>query len=90
MKDLYNDFKVGPDSSIRGFYNKIQQRYLKIKRKDVDLFIKDEPSYQITTHEKPKMINNPNLSHFPNQKWSCDLTDMTIYEGYNKTNGFLL
>ena len=90
MKDLYNDYKVGPGSSIRSFYNKIQQRYLNIKRDDVDKFIKDEPAYQITTHEKPKMINHPNLSHFPNQKWSCDLIDMSIYEGYNKHKKWIL
>jgi hypothetical protein len=75
---------------MRSFYNKIQQRYLNIKRKDVDLFIKDEPAYQITTHEKPKMVNHPNLAHFPNQKWSCDLIDMTIYEGFNKHKKWIL
>ena len=68
MKQLYDDFKSKPGSSIRGFYNKVQQRYLNIKRDDVDKFIKNEPAYQITTHEIPKMVNHPNLSHFPNQK----------------------
>ena len=57
MKELYNDYKVGPGSSMRSFYNKIQQRYLNIKRDDVEKFIKDEPAYQITTHEKQKMVN---------------------------------
>jgi IS30 family transposase len=90
MKELYDDMKIGPGSSIRGFYNKIQQRYLNIKRDDVDKFIKDEPAYQITTHEKQKMVNHPNLSHFPNQKWSCDLIDMSLYEGYNKHKKWIL
>ena len=78
LKELYNDFKIGPGSSTRNFYYKVIQKYLNITRDDIDKFIKDQPAYQITTHQKQKAINKPTLSFFPNQQWSTDLIDMTL------------
>ena len=90
LKELYDDMKIGPGSSMRNFYYKITQKYLNIKRDDVENFIKNQPAYQITTHQKQKMVQHPLLSVFPNQNWSTDLIDMTLYEDKNRHFKYIL
>ena len=92
LNELYNDFKIGTGSSVRTFYYKVLQKYLNIKRDDIEAFLKDQPFYQITTHKKQKSINKPNLSKYPNYKWSCDLIDLNIYSDKkdNKKNKYVL
>jgi transposase InsO family protein len=92
LNDLYNDIKIGTGSSVRNFYYKVLQKYLNIKRSDIENFLKDQPFYQITTHQKQKSINKPNISKYPNYKWSTDLIDLTIYSNKkdNKKNKYIL
>jgi transposase InsO family protein len=92
LNDLYNDIKIGTGSSVRNFYYKVLQKYLNIKRSDIENFLKDQPFYQITTHQKQKSINKPNISKYPNYKWSADLIDLTIYSNKkdNKKNKYIL
>ena len=92
LNELYNDIKIGTGSSVRTFYYKILQKYLNIKRDDIENFIKDQPFYQITTHQKQKSINKPNISKYPNYKWSCDLIDLNVYSDKkdNKKNKYIL
>jgi IS30 family transposase len=89
LEELYNDMKIGTGMGIKSFYNKVIQFYLNIKRKDVKEFLIKQYPYQLTKVPK-KTINKPIISKFPNERWSCDLIDLSYYEGHNKKRKYIL
>ena len=89
LKNLYDDPQVGTGASVKGFYNKITDRYLGIKRTDVEEFLGRQTPYQLTKKE-PRNMRRPLVALYPNHRWACDLIDMSLYEGYNNHKKFIL
>ena len=76
LLNLYEDPKVGIGMAIRSFYNKVVDKYLGIKRRDVEAFIRGQTSYQLTK-APTKLTNKPIITEFPNDRWQSDLIDMS-------------
>lgn len=89
LQKEYDDPVVGLAAGIKSFYNKITLKYLGIKRKDVEEFLKKQQPYQLTRN-KPKVINRPHVALYPNHRWAADLIDVKLYEGYNKQRKYIL
>ena len=85
----YDDPVVGLASGIKSFYNKLSQKYLGIKRKHIEDFLKKQQPYQLTKN-KPRVINRPHVALYPNHRWAADLIDVKLYEGYNKQRKYIL
>ena len=65
LKDMYNDPNQGIGLGIQSFYNKINSKYLNIRRKDVQEFLKRQTIYQLNKPEQ-KPINKPIVGKYPN------------------------
>jgi len=89
LLNLYEDPREGTGTAIKSFYNKVIDKYLGIKRKVVEEFLKGQTSYQLTK-EPRKPINKPIISRFPNERWSADLIDMQDKEGFNARKKWIL
>ena len=50
---IYKDIKTGVGQGISVFYNRIREKYLNIRRKDVSDFLKGQKVYQITRPQIP-------------------------------------
>ena len=75
---IYKDLTQGVGQGISTFYNRIREKYLNIRRKDVSEFLKSQKVYQITRPQNHK-INKPILSTSPNERWGIDCISMTSY-----------
>ena len=71
-KDITKDRGQGIDTM---FYNRIVEIYLKIRRKDVEEFLKLQNVYQITRPQNHKMIK-PILATSPNESRGIDCINM--------------
>lgn len=89
LKDLYNDFNIGVGVGIKSFYDKVNSRYLGIKRVDVSEFLKGQQYYQLTKPQ-PKAVNRPIIGEYPNHRWAIDLIDMKDYIGFNSQFRYIL
>ena len=85
LLNLYQDPKVGIGMAIRSFYNKVVDKYLGIKRKDVEEFIRGQTSYQLTK-APTKITNKPIITEYPNDRWQADLIDMSNIANKNYIN----
>ena len=79
---IYKDITQGVGQGISTFYNRIREKYLNIRRKDVSEFLKSQKVYQITRPQNHK-INKPILSTSPNERWGIDCISMTSYANSN-------
>jgi hypothetical protein len=79
---IYKDITQGVGQGISTFYNRIREKYLNIRRKDVSEFLKSQKIYQITRPQNHK-INKPILSTSPNERWGIDCISMTSYANSN-------
>ena len=89
LKEIYNDPNQGIGLGIQSFYNKINSKYLNIRRKDVKEFLVNQSIYQINKSE-PKQLNKPIVAKYPNHRLAVDLVDMSKYEGYNNHYKWIL
>ena len=89
LQKEYDDPVVGLGAGIKSFYNKITTKYLGIKRKDVEEFLKKQQPYQLT-RSKPRIINRPHVALYPNHRWAADLIDVELYEGHNRQRKYIL
>jgi len=89
LKEMYDDIAVSPGLGIVGFYNKITQLYLGIKRNDVRDFLGRQETYQITKSKRPS-INKTIIAKHPNQRWQIDLLDVSTYSGHNRKRKYIL
>jgi transposase InsO family protein len=89
LKEIYNDPNQGIGLGIQSFYNKINSKYLNIRRKDVKDFLVNQSIYQINKPE-PRPVNKPIVAKYPNHRLAIDLVDMTKYEGYNNHYKWIL
>ena len=89
LQKEYDDPQVGIGMGIRSFYNKITDKYLNIRRDQVQEFIEKQPSYQLTKPDK-KPINKPIISDYPNERWASDLVDMSTYSKSNRRFRYIL
>ena len=82
LKKLFDDERTGVGAGIAQFYHTVCLKYLNIKRKDVDDFLKRQKVYQMSrnTHH---IINKPILATAPNERWAIDLVSMDRYSGQN-------
>jgi hypothetical protein len=89
LQPLYDDFKVGVGSGIKGFYAKVLQKYIGINRDEVAVFLRKQTPYQLTKQPR-RPINRPVIGNYPNHRWECDLIDMALYAGNNKRKKYIL
>ena len=85
LKEIYDDPNIGLGLGIVSFYKIVKDKYIGIKRDDVEKFLKNQTVYQITK-EPRKGINKPIITTYPNERWAIDLVDMELYEKQN--NGY--
>ena len=89
MQALYNDFTVGLGAGIRSFYNKITDRYLGIKRNDINNYLQHQQYYQLTKYRNYP-INRPIIALYSNHRWAIDLVDMGNYRNQNNNFKWIL
>ena len=82
LLEVYKDLRQGPGQGIDMFYHRIVEKYLNIRRKDVEEFLKSQKVYQITRPQNHKM-NKPILATSPNERWGIDCINMTSYASSN-------
>ena len=87
--EIYDDPNIGLGLGIVSFYNIVKDKYIGIKRDDIEHFLKNQTVYQITKEPK-KGINKPIITTYPNERWAIDLVDMEIYEKQNNGNKYIL
>ena len=86
---LYQDPQIGIGMAIRSLYNKVIDKYLGIKRRVVEEFIKGQTPYQLTK-QPTKVTNKPIITEFPNDRWQADLVDMSNVAEHNNNNLYIL
>ena len=89
LKELYDDPATGIGAGIRSFYNKVADKYIGIKRKDIEEFLKNQQYYQLTKGIK-NVVNRPIIAKYPNHRWAVDLVDMNYYIENNKGYKWIL
>ena len=89
LQENYDDPQVGIGGGIQSFYNKIADKYLNIRRSQVEDFIKQQTPYQLTKQDR-KPINKPIISDYPNERWATDLVDLSSYSKHNKKNRYIM
>ena len=90
LQDLYDDFDISVGVGQKTFYDKITQRYLGIKRTDVETFLQAQPRYQML-RRRPRVnraVNRPIIGTYPNHRWAIDLIDVNMYANHNHQNKF--
>ena len=79
---IYKDLKQGVGQGIDMFYNRVRDKYLNIRRKDVGEFLKSQKVYQITRPQN-HIENKPILATSPNERWALDCINMVSYASSN-------
>ena len=82
LADLFKNDKNALGKGIVNFYKYICSKYINIKRKDIEDFLKKQPNYQMNqriTHR----VNKPIIAKAPNSIWCVDLIDLAKYSGHN-------
>ncbi len=64
LKEIYDDPNIGLGLGIVSFYKIVKDKYIGIKRDDVEKFLKNQTVYQIT-REPRKGINKPIITNHP-------------------------
>jgi hypothetical protein len=82
LLNIYKDLKRGVAQGISMFYNRVRDKYLNIRRKDVGDFLKSQKVYQITRPQN-HIQNKPILSTSPNERWGIDCINMVSYANAN-------
>jgi hypothetical protein len=79
---IYKNLKTGVGQGIDMFYNRVREKYLNIRRKDVSEFLKSQKIYQITRPQN-HIENKPILATSPNERWGIDCINMVSYASSN-------
>jgi hypothetical protein len=79
---IYKDLKQGVGQGIDIFYNRVRDKYLNVKRKDVSDFLKSQKVYQITRPQQ-HIENKPVLATSPNERYGIDCINMVSYASSN-------
>ena len=89
LQPIFDNPQEGFGHGITQFYNIVANKYLNVTRKDVENFLKQQMTYQLTF--KPRKRSEPvkkyNKSH---QAYALDLIDIHRYSTTNKNNNFIL
>jgi hypothetical protein len=62
---------------------------LGIKRDDIEAFLKNQTSYQLTKNPT-KITNKPIITEYPNDRWQSDLIDMSNVAKHNSSQNWIL
>ena len=81
---LTKEYKNSFGSDSRNFYKTIREKYLNIKRSDVQEFLKTQTVTQLTDAFKHR-TNKPIVAKYPNEIWCIDLIEIN---NYPKNKGF--
>ena len=79
LQKLYDDPVNSLGVGIVAFYKNIRQKYLNIRRSDVNAFLQTQTTFQMTRPIQ-KRIDRPILADYPNQMWCLDLIDVSRYK----------
>ena len=74
---------VGGLGGVNSMYQFIRFHFLNITRKEVELWFKNQPEFQLTRAHR-KAINKPIIANSCNQQWCIDLIDMGEIPGNNR------
>ena len=85
LKQLYESSHDYIGMGIRLFYYKICEKYIGIKYEDVQHFLTNQDTYQLTKEFK-HVHNKSIIASYPNERWAIDLIDLNQYE--NENNGY--
>lgn len=78
IKSIYNDESLGLGVGLQQFYQQVSKHFVNIPKKLTDAFLQKQGDYTITRVP----VNKTHLTintQVPNQRWSVDLIDMTMY-----------
>jgi len=77
MKSIYDDEKKGLGTGEMEFFQQVCTKYINIPKKSTDMFLKKQGDVRVATvpHRFPMTIRTSR----PNERWGCDLIDMTMY-----------
>lgn len=78
IEEIYNNPELGVGVGLSQFYTVVSRRFLNIKKKDTDIFLKTRGDYQIS-REPRRTINKPIITKTSNERWAVDLIDMSYY-----------
>ena len=79
LGQVFHNFQQGLGSGLAQFYNAVANRYLNIKRKEAEEFLKKQGNY-VLPREYEKVINKPILAKVANERWEADLLDLSTYD----------
>ena len=85
LKELFNDLSKGAAIGIKAFYAQVAQHYLGFTRQETTDFLRKQGEYNISRPYK-KVINRPVLARSANERWACDLMEMSRYHFKPKGN----
>lgn len=84
LKAIYDDEKRGLGVGEREFFDQVCSQYVNIHKKQSDDFLKHQGDVRVATvpHRFPMSIR----TNEPNERWGCDLIDMTMYPSTQNGN----
>jgi hypothetical protein len=85
--EIYRDYGLG--SGIKNLFEKVSRRYINIKRKDIEMFLKRNTNYQLTKPQV-KQTNKTIFSSDVNKVWGMDLINLNTYVSKNKQYRYIL
>jgi hypothetical protein len=82
------EFNSNVFTSTMKFYKYLCEKYINIKRKDVESFMSAQNIYSYT--KKTRRVSKPIVAKYANQMWCIDLIDMSMFSTKNKNVHFIL
>ena len=79
MRTVFNTPQVGLGIGLQQFYHQITCRFLGITIEDCNAFLKRQSNYQMTRGWYTRGTNRTLLAGSPQERWECDLLQMTKY-----------
>ena len=82
LKTVYEDITQGVGQGISMFYNRVREKYLNITRSDINTFLNNQKTYQLTKSQN-HTINKPIMSSSPNERWGIDCINLVSFASSN-------
>jgi len=76
VREIYNE--SGSGNGLNKFYAIVASQVLGITRNETSEFLKKQGNYQITRPIQ-KITNSPILARIPNERWGCDVLNVSRY-----------
>jgi transposase InsO family protein len=90
IKEMYDDPAIGGSIGRDKLYAKIKQQYLGITKQDVEAFLDNRESHQLTLPVIKGKVVKPLMTKRPNQHWQMDLIVLKKLKSSNKEYKYIL